>query len=68
MITREERLPELTGLCPCGGEVVLITSVNNKEGCVADGDDAICTRCGKKGCFCGAPSDGIGVDWEFYSN
>ena len=64
METREEKHPEMTGPCPeCGGEVILHTSVNNAKGCVADGDDATCSGCGNKGIFCGAPSDGLGVEW-----
>ena len=54
----------MTGSCPnCGGEVILHTSVNNKVGYVCDGDDASCAGCYMKGIFCGAPSDGLGVEW-----
>lgn len=64
METREERHPDMTGACPCGGEVILHTSVKNSPGCVADGDNATCTECSRTGIFHGAPSAGLGVDWE----
>ena len=65
MRAREERLPEITGPCPqCGGEIILHTSVNNAEGCVADGDDATCSGCDREGIFHGTPSDGLRVEWE----
>ncbi|MCW7555552.1 hypothetical protein NX722_23595 [Endozoicomonas gorgoniicola] len=69
--TKKVKRPELTGLCPkCNSDVVLHTPVNDAPGIVSDGSDATCENpdCNALGIFCGSPSDGIGVNWEFYDD
>lgn len=60
--------PEAGPCATCGSTAVAVMTQHQEPGMVADGDDAVCQNCGATGVYCGAPSDGLGTDWDFYAN